>query len=236
MELKNLVTKYVYRIEPKAGGGFVARATDPAVPPLEAPTRAELIGKIQSAIVTGLATDFPNLKLPIQTNELKFALHVEQKPDGGFTIHSSDPAAAPIEAASHDEVESHFAEKLIGFVGKHFAPELSQALAAQGASGDIKVFVKKTGFTVTTAGRNAAGLSGAELSAPGVGPAANANVAAARATIDGIKINDARFGSANYPVANSPITPGTDRSGTIFRLMLVVLVVLGLIYFFLRHH
>src|SRR5438445_8723971 len=46
-------------------------------------------------------------------------------------------------------MESHFAEKIIGFVGKHLTPELSQALAAQGNSGDIKVFVnRKTGVNV----------------------------------------------------------------------------------------
>ena len=39
MELKRLITHFTYRIEPKPEGGFIAHATDPTVPPLEAPTR-----------------------------------------------------------------------------------------------------------------------------------------------------------------------------------------------------
>src|SRR5260370_27811263 len=147
MDLKRLITQFTYRIEPKPEGGFIAHATDPTVPPLEAPTRQELQRKIQANIAAGLASEFPGLKLPLENQQLKFAFHIERKPGGGFAIHSADPNAQPIEGATHEEIESHFAEKLINFVGKHFVPELSQALAAQ-RSGDIKVFVnRKTGFT-----------------------------------------------------------------------------------------
>src|SRR6266581_8806058 len=149
MELKRLITHFTYRIEPKPEGGFIAHATDPTVPPLEAPTREELQQKIQSNIATALAAEFPGLKLPLEHRELKYAFHIELKPGGGFAIHSADPDAKPIQGATHEEIEGHFAEKLIGFVGKHFMPELSQALAAQGNSGDIKVFVnRKTGASV----------------------------------------------------------------------------------------
>ena len=148
MELKSLITHFTYRIEPKPEGGFIAHNSDPTVPPLEAPTREELQRKIQENIAAGLASEFPGLKLPLENQQLKFAFHIERKPGGGFAIHSADPDAPLIEGATHEEIESHFAEKLIAFVGKHFIPELSQALAAQG-SGEIKVFVnRKTGFTV----------------------------------------------------------------------------------------
>jgi hypothetical protein len=151
MELKRLMTQFIYRIEPKPGGGFIAHASDPTVPPLEAPTREELQQKIQANIASGLAAEFPGLKLPVQNQELKFAFHIERSPGGGFAIHSADPDTQPIEGATHEEIESHFAEKLIAFAGKHFMPEeLSRALAAQGNSGDIKVFVnRRTGFTVS---------------------------------------------------------------------------------------
>ena len=149
MELKRLITHFTYRIEPKPEGGFIAHATDPTVPPLEATTREELQQKIQANIAAGLASELPGLKLPLENQELKFAFHIERNPGGGFAIHSADPNAQPIEAATHDEIESHFAEKLIAFVGRHLVPELSQALAGQGNSGDIKVFVnRKTGFTL----------------------------------------------------------------------------------------
>jgi hypothetical protein len=42
-----------------------------------------------------------------------------------------------------------FAEELIGFAGNLF-PELSEALAGRGDSGDVKIFVnQKTGVTLT---------------------------------------------------------------------------------------
>ena len=66
MELKRLITHFTYRIEPKPEGGFIAHATDPTVPPLEAPTREELQRKIQANIAAGLASEFPGLKLPLE--------------------------------------------------------------------------------------------------------------------------------------------------------------------------
>ena len=127
MELKRLITHFTYRIAPKPEGGFIAHATDPTVPPLEAPTREELQQKIQADIAAGLAAEFPGLKLPLENQELKFAFHIECKPGGDFAIHSADPNIQSIEGATHEDIESHFAEKLIAFAGKHFMPELSQA-------------------------------------------------------------------------------------------------------------
>ena len=71
MELKHL-TKIIYRIEPKPeGGGFIARAADPAVPPIEAPTREELQQKIQAEIFGKLAAEFPGLKLSLGNRQPK---------------------------------------------------------------------------------------------------------------------------------------------------------------------
>ena len=80
MELKRLITHFTYRIAPKPEGGFIAHATDPTVPPLEAPTREELQRKIQANIAAGLASEFPGLKLPLENQQLKFAFHIERKP------------------------------------------------------------------------------------------------------------------------------------------------------------
>lgn len=149
VELKRLISHFTYRIEPRTGGGFIAHPADPSVAPLEAPTREELQKKIQENILAGLSAQFPGLKLPLENQDQQFAFHIERKPEGGFVIHSSGPTAEPIEVLTHNDMESRFAEKIIGFVGKHLTPELSQALAAQGNSGDIKVFVnRKTGVTV----------------------------------------------------------------------------------------
>jgi hypothetical protein len=96
MDLKRLVTHFAYKIEPKPEGGFIARATDPTVPPLEAPTREELQQKIPQNILSALTVEFPALKLPLDGKKLQMSFHVEHTPGGGFSIHSSDPNAAVI--------------------------------------------------------------------------------------------------------------------------------------------
>jgi hypothetical protein len=232
MELKRLITHFTYRIEPKPEGGFIAHATDPTVPPLEAPTREELQGKIQANIAAGLASEFPGLKLPLKNQQLKFAFHIERKPGGGFAIHSADPNAQPIEGATHEEIESHFAEKLIAFVGKHFMPEPSQAFAAQG-SGDIKVFVnRKTGFTVN-AGSHTLSL-GITRSLPPAGSIQAHNDTIEDAKLGETKTANASFGSVGDAIDNTPITPETSRSLTIFRFLLALLIIAAMMYFFLR--
>jgi hypothetical protein len=218
MELKSLITHFTYRIEPKPEGGFIAHTTDPTVPPLEAPTREELQRKIQENIAAGLASEFPGLKLPLENQQLKFAFHIERQPGGGFAIHSADPDAPLIKGATHEEIESHFAEKLIAFVGKHFIPELSQALAAQG-SGDIKVFVnRKTGFTVN-AGSHTLQTDDVTIEDAKLGDAKTAN---------------ASFSSVGDAMDNSPITPETSSSWTIFRFLLPLLIIAAMMYFFLH--
>ena len=232
MELKRLITHFTYRIEPKPEGGFIAHATDPAVPPLEAPTREELQRKIQANIAAGLASEFPGLKLPLENQQLKFAFHIERKPGGGFAIHSADPNAQPIEGATHEAIESHFAEKLIAFVGKHFMSELSQALAAQG-SGDIKVFVnRKTGFTVK-AGSHTLSLGNAR-GLPPAGSNQTDDATIEDATWGDTKTANASFGSVGNTIDNSPITPETSSSWTVFRFVLALLIIAAMMYFFLH--
>ena len=228
MELKRLISHFTYRIEPKPGGGFMAHPSDPSVAPIEAPTREELQKKIQENILAGLSVQFPGLKLPVENEDLQFAFHIERKPEGGFVIHSSDPNAEPIEVLTHNDMESHFAEKIIGFVGKHLTPELSQALAAQGNSGDIKVFVnRKTGVTVN-AGSHTLSLGLARnLTAPTSMSKTTTIIAAANAK--------PRDGSSGGMISNTPIVPEASSSGKVFRFLLLVLVAAALVYFFLHY-
>ena len=93
MELKQLISHFTYRIEPKPGGGFIAHPSDPSVAPLEAPTREELQKKIQENIRVALSAQFPGLKLPAENQNVQFSFHIEHKPGGGYAIHSSDPNA-----------------------------------------------------------------------------------------------------------------------------------------------
>jgi len=210
MELKRLITHFTYRIKPKPEGGFIARASDPTVPPLEAPTRQELQQKIQANISAALAAEFPGLKLPLENKELKFAFHIEHKPEGGFILQSTDGKELPITGATHAEIENHFAEKVVGLLGKHLMPELSQALAGQLGSGDVKVFVdRKVSFST--------GSPTQTLSDPNSIQAANAQNA-----------------GLMKPAGNFPITPEKSSSGPIFRFVLTLLIVAALMYFFLH--
>lgn len=232
MDLKSLVTHFAYRIEPKPEGGFIAHASDPSVPPLEAPTREELQQKIQQNIFSALSAEFPGLKLPLAGSERQFAFHVEPKPDGGFSIHSADPNAAVIHSSTQEEFESRFLEKLLGFAGKHLMPELSQALAAQGVPRDITVTVnRKTAFTLN-AGSHKISLGLANTLAPSpqlkdVGTQAP-------------KLGDAGFTKADFSnsagtIDNAPITPEPSNIWNVFRLLLALLIVGAMVYFFFRY-
>ena len=230
MDLKRLITQFTYRIEPKPEGGFIAHASDPNIAPLEASTREELQRKIQENIASNLAAEFPGLKLPLDNEGLKYSFHIEGKPGGGFTIHSADPNAQPIEGATHEEVESHFAEKLIGFVGKHFMPELAQAMAAQAISGNVNVFVKRqTGFAGSHTFRlgTASSLAPSSIQ-PDMGDAKSGDSKTINASIGGV-------GSTGGTIGNSPITPETSSNWIVF-LFLLVLLLGSLTYFFLRYN
>lgn len=223
MELKRIISTFTYRIEPNPQGGFIAHATDASLPPLEAPTREELQQKIQANIGAALAKEFPGLNLPSGNlasgnKELKFDFHIEAKPGGGFSLHSHDPNATTIEGASHEEIEYPFAEKLAGVVGKYLLPELSQALAKQGGSGDIKVFVdRKVSFTASP-GSQKPTLDSTQNFQP-----------------SGTLQQDPNRGDILDAGDSSPITREAGTSWPIVRFLVALLVIALLMYFF-RHH
>ncbi len=215
VDLKRIITTFTYRIEAKPQGGFIAYASDPSLPPLEAATRPELQQKIQDNIGAALAAEFPGLNLPSGNQPVKFDFHIESKPGGGFLIHSHDPARATIEGATHEEIEHPFLEKLAGVVGQYFLPELSQALAKQGGSGDVKVIVdRNVRFGVKT-GSPIPGRDGANhLMATDSSPARATNSGGAVDASDG-----------------SPITFEASKSWPILRFFLLLIVIAALIYF-----
>jgi hypothetical protein len=145
VKLTRLITQFTYRIEPKAGGGFIAHASDPNVPPLEAATREELQVQIQARIGEELAKEFPGLKVPLDRPGRKFEFHIETKPGGGFTLHSADPNALPIDGATHDDLQSHVAEKLIAIAGKHAGPELALAVQSRPRGADARPSLQSGG-------------------------------------------------------------------------------------------
>jgi hypothetical protein len=216
VELKRLISTFTYRIEAKPDGGFVAHASDPGLPPLEAPTRAELQQKIQANIGAAMAREFPGLNLQSGNRELKFDFHIEAKPGGGFALHSSDPTAAPIDGASHEDLAHPLAEKLAGMVGNYLLPkELIEALVRQGSSGDIKVVVnRKTGFKANSGSQNLTPDNSQNFQPSGtLQPGAN-------------------MGDVLNPGDSSPITREKSKSWPIIRFFLTFLVIAALMYFF----
>jgi hypothetical protein len=204
VKLTRLITQFTYRIEPKAGGGFIAHASDPNVSPLEAATREELQAKIQARIAADLAKEFPSLKAPLERTGRKFEFHVEMKPGGGFTLHSGDPNVLPIDGATHDDLHSHVAEKLIAIAGKHAGPEL--ALAMQGGTRGAASVSASSGLLGHTASTDV--VPDAQPGFPS--------------------------GGVRQPIGISSSLGPTEagRAATVVRVVLAVIAIAALIYFF----
>jgi hypothetical protein len=213
MELKRLVQQFAYKIEPKPEGGFIARPSDPSISPLEAPTREELQQKIQERLVNSLGERFPALKQKLQEQhlqgkQLKFDVHIERRPDGGFAVHSDQsttPGATPVE---HEKLD-YFAERMLNFVAKN-VPQVGDTLDAIAESSEVEVFTTKTG-TTPNASREFT-VQSVETVTTGPGQA-----------------------NSNYPVVtNAPITPEASSLKTFFRLLLAALIIAGLVYLYLH--
>jgi hypothetical protein len=241
MDLKQLITHFTFRIEPKPGGGFIAHATDPSVPPLEAATREELQQKIQAQIRVALSQEFPGLKMQLDGKQPNFSFHIERKPEGGFEIHSTDPNSAPTIAANHDEVESHFAEKFLAVMGKQILPQLAPGLAAQLASGNIKVFInQKTGLTVTSGSQpalsNTQEFAGNSSPAP-FQPGVTAPTFSSSSSSSGFQgpSSSVSNSEALSNTDDSPIKPEPSGSWAFLRIVFVLAVIAVIAYFFLYH-
>jgi len=219
MELKHLFQSFVYRIEPKPEGGFIGRAADPAVPALEAPTREELQQKIQAKLLAELGESFPALKLPLSGNQqVKWEVHVQSKPGGGFSVHSEQAGAAALTTATSEKID-HFAEELLGFVDKNF-PQLSQAITAEAASRDIQVFTTK-GETRNSAGAPAQFATEVMQSSDGK---------VQDMKLDGTSLDSRVLNLAAF--SNAPITPETSSSAKLFFFVVTSLIIAALMYFF----
>lgn len=219
MELKQLISKFTYRIEAKPGGGFIAHPSDPTVAPLEAATREELQQKIRTTIIESLGTQFPGLKPAMEGQQANLNFHVEHKPGGGYIVHSADAQSEPIEFGTHNDLESHLAEKFVNFVGKRLAPELAEQLAAQGGSGDINVVVnKRVGLSVKAGSRMfTAGIGHGEGAAP--------------------QLNDGKTVEANGAeglVSNAPINPEQSGKSGMLLFVLFLVSVAVIVYFLLN--
>jgi hypothetical protein len=228
MEIRHLIQRFIYKIEPKPEGGFIARPNDSSAPTLEAPTREELQQKIQGNLAAALAEAFPGMKVPLANQQVKWEVHVERKPGGGFTVHSEEPGAQGTAPASHEKID-HFAEELLGVVEKHF-PKVSQAMAASAARGDIKILTNKGGVTLNAGsplGARRGLLLGRAMLPTCVNPQ-EGSLGEAKTANPPFNYGDA--------VINAPITPQSGSSWPIVRFLITLLVIAALMYFFLHRH
>jgi hypothetical protein len=145
--------------------------------------------------------------LKFPSKEVKLSYHVEAKPGGGYIVHHGDPAHEPIEGSTREKVESAIESKLISMFMQKLPPELSQQLTSKLNAGGVDVVVNR---------KVSVGITRTGLSAPA--PDENTDVP--------------QF----TPLDASPITPGRDSSGAIFRFLLALLIVAALMYFFLHRH
>jgi hypothetical protein len=223
MEIKRLVQECVYRIEPKPEGGFIARASDPNVPPLEAATREELQQKIQAKLVAALGVAFPGLQLPQQGTQISVSMHVDRKPGGGFSVHADNPGTPGFNPAAQEKLD-HYAEELLGFVDKHF-PHLSEQIASQVTGREIQVF---TSTTVSTSGKQNSALSPMFLPTQTV---QSTDVAGQQAAPSMTTVENADLDPSL--LSNTPITPQATKVSPIVRFLLTLLIIAAMMYFFI---
>src|SRR5215470_12855933 len=127
MDFKRALSQFIYRIEPKPGGGFIATCKDPSAPAIEGSTREEVQQKIQESIAANLGAQFPALQSALANNDVKLHYHIEAKPGGGFTIHHGDansvgPEHAAIEGSTREHVESLIESKLFSTLMDRLPP------------------------------------------------------------------------------------------------------------------
>ena len=229
MELKHLVKQFSYRIEPKPEGGFIARSTDPAILPLEASTREELQRRIGEKFSAALAESFPGLKIPVQTktNTGKFEFHIERKPEGGFSVHSTEVGGSAASPVNHEKMD-HFAEEMLDFVDKHF-PDLKEALIEKAMS-QGQIPTKPGDIPPDTL----AALASTRNLLP-TNPTANA-VATVTTSIsrNGKPVNGS-FEDVARVIDNNPIIPQAGGNWKLFRFLLVALGLAVFVYLVLHN-
>ena len=122
MELKNIVTKESYQIEATPLGGYIARPTRPGLDPIEGATKEDverqIDARIESSVEQALPDSFGKFGFTSRRSVSKFSYRMEEKPEGGFVAHPSDPAMGVIEGVSREEVQQKINEKLGALIGE----------------------------------------------------------------------------------------------------------------------
>jgi len=210
IDLKRVMTRIPLKIEPTSEGGFIARATDPTVPVIEAPTREELHQKILAAI----GTEFPAFKIPANGTNSEVSLELKTGNDEFFISNQPNSTGTTV------DLESRVLEKVLGVAAKHLTPELVKQLTAQAGTASFQVTVNNK-----TALRINSGPNSLTFGAP-------KNSALPNATSDLPKL-DAGAGV----IDGQPITPEPSNIGRVLKIIVWVIIigVFAYLYFLSRH-
>ena len=209
IDLKLLVARIPFKIEPKPDGGFIARASDPTVAPIEASTREELTQKILAAV----RSEFPELQIPAGGKNVQVSVQLKNGNDE-FSVSTNPNETAGAEHAI--DIANPALEKLLGFATKHFAPELLKQLAEQGGTTSFQLTVNnKTAIRVNSGPQ---GLT--------FGAAKNPAVQNPSGEIQKL---DAGAGL----IDGHPITPEPSNFGKILKIIVWVMIIGVIVYLFL---
>ena len=222
MDFREIINKFVYRIEPKAGGGFVATCRDSSLPPIEGATRAEVQQKIRDRINESIASEFPALKPILENQQVNLHYHVEAKPGGGYIVHHGDPSRDSIEGSTRDHLESLIESKLFSTLIDKLPPELHQQITNRLNSGGLDITVNRQISITDKSG------TPIDLSADNV-PSFDAPGATQAAVLSGKEQP-----AATDAINQSPITYEKSNTGTFFRLLFVLVILAAILYFFIH--
>jgi hypothetical protein len=203
MEIKK-TTSFVYHIEQKPGGGFIARSDDPQMETLEGATEQEVEQKIGAKITAIIGEQMPfglGKLLDSALTKSAFAYHIEEKPEGGFIARPKDSSHEALEGATRQEVEDKIRGTLQALLGAQFAgaDKFSGVTVSRKMNlGNHTTFHFSNYSTVQSSEQNPA--------QPGLSPDLN---------------------------SMGPIEPEKDRSGLIFGILAALFAIAAIVYLFI---
>jgi hypothetical protein len=227
MEFKTVLSQFIYRIDSKPGGGFIATCKDSAAPAIEGATREEVQQKIQQTVTSKVAEQFPALEDALASRGIKLHYHVESKPGGGFIIHHDD-AAHDSAHDSSDHVAGFIESKILSTLLDRLPAEHHQQITNKLNAGglDIEInrninVITKSGSTVTLPAYDS--TSGVPHFSP---PLGEVGTSAAQ-----IQPSDSTNQLSIRGDINSPVK--YEKSRGLFRFLIALAILALLAFFFL---
>jgi hypothetical protein len=240
--------RFIYRIEPKPGGGFIATCKDSTLPPIEGATRNEVQQKIQERITATLGEQIPALKSALETSGIKLHYHIEPKPGGGFIVHHGDADPAHIEGSTLEHIESLIESKFFSALIDRLPVDLHQQITEKLSSGGLDITVDgqvsvntKSGSIFTPEFKKEV----TQLITENIASGSEQNAHSVDQPFRGVPHFSPPLGEVGSTTSDSPITRYDSDSPVKYekssfrnflRLLLAVAIVAAMIYVFLHRH